>query len=436
MDRDGRPGEESGRGRILNQIEAVWRIDAPRIIAALTRYTGDFALAEDVVQEALSEAVAKWPGAGLPKNPAAWLTTTAKRRAIDTWRRRERLTEREALLAVELQRNTNAAADEPLWDPETITDDVLRLVMIACHPVLNRPSQLALTLRVVGGLTTEQIARALLTSRAAIQQRIVRAKRTLAAAQVPFELPPAREWDERLAGVLGVLYLLFSEGHTASSGPQWLRPHLALDALRITRIVSGLMPREPEVHGLVGLMALTAARFPARTGTDGEPVLLADQDRSRWDRSLIRLGERSTARAEALRARRGYYTLQASIARTHARAASVDQTDWASIVADYDDLLAVADSPIVALNRAIAVAEAYGPARGLALVEDLASAGVLAESHYLPSVRGELLARLGRIVPARREFLRAAELATNDAVRGVLLTRVAALDGASTEDGE
>lgn len=318
MDRDGRRGKEPDRSRVLSQVEAVWRIDAPKIVAALARYTGDFALAEDVVQDALSEALSTWPKAGPPANPAARLTTTAKRRAIDTWRRRERLTQREALLATKLQHKSIAAAGELPWDPETIDDDVLRLVMIACHPVLARPSQLALTLRVVGGLTTEQIARAFLTSQSAIQQRIVHAKKTLRAAQVPFELPPAHEWDERLAGVLGVLYLLFSEGHTATSGPEWLRPHLALDALRMARVAAGLMPGEPEAHGLVGLMAFTAARFPARKGRGGEPVLLADQDRSRWDRTLIRLGERATARAEGLRGQRGYYTLQASIARSHA----------------------------------------------------------------------------------------------------------------------
>lgn len=405
----------------------MWRIDTPKIVAALTRYTGDFSLAEDLAQDALTEALTKWSVAGPPANPAAWLMTTAKRRAIDIWRRRERLAEREAILAAELQQRRAASANEVPWDPDTIDDDVLRLGMIACHPVLNRPSQLALTLRVVGGLTTEQIARAFLTSRPAIQQRIVRAKKTLADAQVPFELPPVSEWEDRLAGVLGVLYLIFSEGHSPTSGPAWLRPRLALDALRMTRIIAELMPSEPEAHGLVGLMAFTAARFPARIDPDGEPVLLADQKRQLWDRTLVRLGERAITRAEAMRTRRGYYTLQASIARAHARALTIAETDWEGIVRDYDELLALVDFPGIALNRAIAVSEAFGPAAGLTLVDDLAAARALPRSHHLPSVRGELLARMGDVSAARKEFLDAARLANNEVERRVLQAKAAAL---------
>ncbi|RBP63437.1 RNA polymerase sigma factor (sigma-70 family) [Brevibacterium sanguinis] len=414
-----RPDAEAVR----RTVEATWRIEAAKIIAALSRYVGDFGLAEDLAQEAVTDALCQWPESGVPSNPAAWLTTVAKRRAIDSWRRRERLDERVAMITSELEISQKSTADELPWDPDVIDDDVLRLVFISCHPVLNREAQLALTLRVVGGLTSEQIARAFLVPVSTVQQRIVRAKKKLAAAGVPFELPPANERSQRLAGVLGVLYLLFSEGHVATSGPDWMRPELAMDALRLTRVTAALMPREPEVHGLVALMALTASRFPSRVRADGRPILLGDQDRSRWDRSIIRLGERSLRTALTLREARGAYTIQAQIAAVHAAATSVDSTDWTRIAALYADLGRAAPSPITDLNRAIAVAEADSPDAGLRLVDELAASGVLAKLHLIPSVRGELLSRLGRLEEARAEFDRAARLATNERERDVLLEK-------------
>lgn len=405
---------------IRRTVEATWRVDAAKIIAALSRHVGDFGFAEELAQEAVTEALAQWPGTGVPANPAAWLTTVAKRRAIDAWRRRERLDERMALLAEDLDMRQRENAGAPPWDPDTIDDDVLRLVFISCHPVLGREAQLALTLRVVGGLTSAQIARAFLLPVPAVQQRIVRAKKALAKAGVSFELPPENERAKRLEGVLGVLYLMFSEGHVATSGSDWMRPDLSMEALRLARVCAGLMPREPEVQGLVALMAFTAARFPARLGARGEPVLLADQDRSRWDRSLIRLGNRCLHTALSLREARGTYTLQAQIAGCHAEAARFELTDWHRIAQLYGDLVRVAPSPITELNRAIAVAEADGPAAGLALVDDLAATGALEKLHLLPSVRGELLRRLGRTREALAEFDRAAELASNEREREVL----------------
>ncbi len=405
---------------IRRTVEATWRIEAAKIIAALSRYVGDFGLAEDLAQEAVAEALQTWPRSGVPANPAAWLTTVAKRRAIDAWRRRERFDERVAMLANELEIGQNGEADDLPWDPDTIDDDVLRLIFIACHPVLGREAQLALTLRVVGGLTTEQVARAFLVPVSTMQQRIVRAKKTLAAAEVPFELPPANERAHRLRGVLGVLYLMFSEGHVATSGSDWMRPELAMDALRLARVTAGLLPREPEVHGLVALMAFTAARFPARLGPSGEPILLADQDRARWDRSLIRLGDRALRTALTLREARGAYTIQAQIAACHAEAAGIGDTDWTRIAALYDDLGRAAPSPVTELNRAIAIAEVDGPQAGFALVDALASSGALARFHLIPSVRAELLSRLGRAEEARAEFERAADLAANERERDVL----------------
>lgn len=428
-------------------IEAAWRIEAAKIIATLTRYTGDFGLAEELAQDALAEALAQWPRSGVPVNPAAWLTAVAKRRAIDFWRRRERFQERAIALAGELRADEEAAAalDDPPWDPDAIDDDVLRLVFISCHPVLSREAQLALTLRVIGGLTTEQIARAFLIPAATVQQRIVRAKKRLAEADVPFELPSASDRGRRLHGALGVLYLMFSEGHVATSGEDWMRPELAMEALRLARITAGLMPREPEIHGLVALMALTASRFPARVDSEGRPILLADQNRARWDRSLIRLGERSLARAAELwearaardraaqtdpsRPRRGSYTIQAAIAACHASAPSFAATDWRRIAELYGELCALAPSPVTELNRAIAVAESEGAEAGLRLVDEIADTGAMAEFHLLPSVRGELLARLGRAEEAGAELERAAGLATNERERVVLLEKAAAIRG-------
>lgn len=408
---------------ITRVVAATWRMEAAKIIAGLSRHVGDFGFAEDLAQDAVAEALAQWPHSGVPANPAAWLTTVAKRRAIDTWRRRDRFDERIAMLAENLDDGQDGSAGALLWDPDSIDDDVLRLIFISCHPVLSRPAQLALTLRVVGGLSTEQIARAFLIPVTTVQQRIVRAKKALARADVPFELPPENERSERLGGVLGVLYLMFSEGHVAASGPDWMRPGLAMEALRLARITARLLPREPEVHGLVSLMAFTAARFPSRLEPDGSPILLADQDRSAWDRSLLRLGRRSLQRATELRDSRGSYTLQALIASCHAESASVASTDWQRIAALYGDLNRVTPSPVTELNRAIAIAEANGPAAGLDIVDDLAAAENAATLHLIPSVRGELLARLGRKREAHAEFERAASLAANDRERDVLLAK-------------
>ena len=417
----GGTGSAAGTAAARRAVEAVWRIEAARIVATLTRFTGDFGLAEDVAQEALAAALTQWPQEGVPRNPGAWLTTTARRRAVDAFRRRERLDARLAQLA--------SAAEEvdQGWDPDTIDDDVLRLILIACHPVLRREAQLALTLRVVGGLSTEQIAHAFLVPVATIQQRVVRAKKTLAAAAVSFEVPPRAELPARLAAVLQVLYLIFNEGHSASSGADWLRPDLAREGLRLARMFAELVPEEPEAHGLVALMELTAARFPARLAPDGSPVLLADQDRTRWDHGLIDRGRRRLARADRLGRGRGPYGLQAAIAECHAVAVSVADTDWERIVLLYEALGQVAPSPVVELNRAVAVSMATGPASALRIVDDLVAAGSLAGYHLLPGVRAELLTRLGRRAEARDEFERAIRLTGNERERAVLQAKLAAL---------
>ena len=405
---------------IRRAVDAVWRIDGARVVATLARYTGDLGEAEDLAQEALAEALETWAEHGVPANPGAWLTSVGKRRAIDAWRRREKLTERYRLLANELEEGVDAA-----WEP--IPDDVLRLVFTACHPVLAREAQLALTLRVVGGLTTEEIARLFLVPVATVQQRIVRAKKTLRAASVPFELPDPREWPERLAAVLGVVYLVFTEGYAATSGDRWMRPELADEALRLARALASLLPREPEVHGLVALLELQRSRFAARTDATGAPVLLTDQDRRRWDRAQIERGRAALARCDALGRGRGPYALQAAIAECHAIAPSVEATDWERIVVLYEALGRIAPSPVVELNRAVAVAMATGPATALAIVDRLESEGALRGSHLLPSVRGELLARLGRLDEARSELATAAALAANERERRVLLDKAAAL---------
>ena len=398
-------------------VEAVWRIEGLRIVASVAKMTGDLGLAEDVAQEALLEALGSWPSSGIPSNPGAWLTAVAKRRVIDAWRRRERLDERYAAIAHTLDEATD---DE--WRP--IDDDVLRLVFTACHPALSRESQVALTLRVVAGLSTEEIARMLLTTVPTVQARITRAKKSLAAARVPFETPDPSEWKDRLSAVLGVVYLVFTEGYAATSGDRWVRPDLADEALRLGRIVAGLLPREPEPLALVALMEFQRSRFAARESRTGEPVLLADQDRSRWDRGQILRGvevlKKADAAASARGIGRGSYALQAAIAQCHAVAPSVEETDWQRIVLHYEVLGRIAPSPIVELNRAVAVSLAFGPADALRIVDQLEASGALRGSHLVPSVRGELLAQLGRLDEARSELLTAAGLTANAAQESVL----------------
>ncbi|WP_336501779.1 RNA polymerase sigma factor [Microbacterium paraoxydans] len=400
-------------------VAAVWRIESARIVGTLTRMVGDFGLAEDLAQEALVAALRQWPVEGVPRNAAAWLTAVAKRKAVDGWRRRERLDDRLALIAHELEQKQAQVPDLP-WDPDAVDDDVLRLLFIACHPVLSREAQVALTLRVVGGLSTEEIARAFLIATATVQQRIVRAKKTLAAAHAPFEVPPREEHPARLGAVLGVLYLIFNEAYAASSGPEWMRPELSDEAIRLARVLAALQPREPEVHGLLALLELTAARFPARTDRNGDPVLLADQDRGRWDRSRIARGRAALATADGLGRGRGAYGLQAAIAECHAVAPSVEETDWDRIVILYEALGRLAPSPVVALNHAAAVAMATGPASALRLLDELSASGALRGYHMLPATRGELLRRLGRESEARSEFAVAAGLAGNDRERRLL----------------
>jgi RNA polymerase sigma factor (sigma-70 family) len=415
-------------------VEAVWRIESARIVGALARYTGDFALAEDVAQEALAEALVAWPRDGEPANPVGWLLATARRRAIDAFRRQSALEERYAALARDLAEGEATSGGgvpregftDP-WDPDRIDDDVLALMFIACHPVLSPEARVALTLRVVGGLTSEEIARAFLVPVPTIQARITRAKKTLAAAAVPFEVPPVEQRRQRLGGVLSVLYVIFTEGSTATSGEDLLRPDVAYEAIRLARVLSALVPDEPEVHGLLALFELTAARFPARTGPDGEPVLLEDQDRRRWDRSAIRRGRAALARASSLGRGLGPYGLQAAIAACHAAAPSVAETDWERIVLLYEALGRVAPSPIVELNRAVAVAMASGPEAALSIVDELAAGGRLSGSHLLPTVRGELLVRLGRTQEARAELQAAVALCRNARERTALLRKVSAL---------
>ncbi|MEU8172040.1 sigma-70 family RNA polymerase sigma factor [Microbispora hainanensis] len=401
-------------------VEAVWRIESARIVAALTRFTGDFGLAEDAAQEAVAEALVSWP-LDPPANPAGWLMATARRRAIDTIRRRTALQDRYALLAAD---PADPAADEEA-DPDRIDDDILALMFVSCHPVLSPEARVALTLRVVAGLSSEEIARAFLVPVPTVQARITRGKKTIAAAGVPFELPPADERRERLGGVLSVLYVIFTEGSTATSGDRLMRPDLAYEAIRLARTLAALQPDEPEVHGLLALCELTAARFPARTGPDGSPILLEDQDRRRWDFSAIRRGLAALTKASARGL--GPYGLQAAIAATHASALSVEETDWDRIVVLYEALGRIAPSPVVELNRAVAVAMASGPAQALAIVDELIASDRLSGSHLVPTVRGELLARLGRRSEARAELELAARLCANQRERSVLLRKAAAL---------
>jgi len=407
-------------------VAAVWRIESARIVGALARYTSDFALAEDLAQEALAEALVTWPRDGVPGNPAGWLLTVGRRRAIDAFRRRAGLDDRYAALARDLGEGAAAGHDgaDLLWDPDQIDDDVLALVFISCHPVLSREARIALTLRVVGGLTSDEIAKAFLVPTATIQARITRAKKTLAAAKVPFGVPPAAERADRLGSVLSVIYLIFTEGSSASSGDELIRFDLAGEAQRLARVLSRLMPDEPEAHGLLALLELTAARFPARTGPDGEMVLLEQQNRRRWDHAAIRRGRAALARAEQAGRGLGAYGLQASIAECHAIAPSVAATNWERVVTLYEALGQLAPSPVVDLNRAVAVAMAQGPAAALSIVDGLQAAGALPGSHLLPSVRGELLRRLGRDGEARAELERAVTLCGNQRERAVLQRKI------------
>ncbi|WBU36972.1 RNA polymerase sigma factor [Homoserinibacter sp. YIM 151385] len=421
-------GAEQAAASARRRVEAVWRIESARIVATLTRVTGDFGLAEDLAQEALLDALAQWPRDGVPANPGAWLTAVAKRRAIDLWRRRERLDARLAAIAHDLEEGQRRDPEAAPWDPDEIQDDVLRLVFIACHPVLSREAQVALTLRVVGGLTSEEIGRAFMIPTATVQQRIVRAKRTLAAAHVPVESPPREEHRERLASVLGVVYLIFNEGYAATSGPDWMRPELALEAVRLARVLASLVPGESEVHGLLALLELQSSRFAARVTREGEPVLLGDQDRRRWDRGAIARGRAALARADALGRGRGAFALQAGIAECHAVAASTASTDWEQIVVLYEALGRIAPSPVVELNRAVAVSMATGPASALRIVEELERDGSLAGTAMLPSVRGELLAQLGRREEAVDALAEAARRVGNERERDVLLGKVRALE--------
>ncbi len=426
----GPPGGHEGR----QAVEAVWRIESARIVGGLARYTGDFAMAEDLAQEALAEALVSWPRDGLPRNPAGWLLTVGRRRAIDAFRRRSALDERYAAMAADLDegQGTSGSApqreeDDVLYDPERIDDDVLALIFISCHPVLSREASVALTLRVLGGLTSDEIARAFLTPTATVQARITRAKKTLAAAQVPFEVPPLDERRQRLSAVLSVIYLIFTEGSSATTGSEWIRTDLAREAIRLARVLARLVPDEPETQGLLALLELTAARFPARVRDDGTPVLLEDQDRRRWDRAAIRRGRAALVAAAQVGRGLGAYGLQASIAQCHAVAPSVEETDWERIVLLYDALLSLAPSPIVELNRAVAVSMASGPAAALPLVDALAESGELEGSHLLAGVRGELLIRLGRTDEARAELETAVRLCSNDRERDVLRAKLDAL---------
>jgi RNA polymerase sigma-70 factor (ECF subfamily) len=409
-------------------IEAVWRIESARLIGGLVRLVRDVGLAEDLAQEALIVALERWPSTGIPDNPGAWLMTTAKRRAIDRLRRAKMIERKHAELA-EAGVEADVASLENAAD-EHVGDDLLRLILIACHPVLSTDARVALTLRMLGGLTTDEIARAFLVGEPTVAQRIVRAKRTLSEARVTFEVPHGAELSARLAAVLEVIYLIFNEGYAASSGDDWLRPQLCEDALRLGRILAGLVPREAEVHGLVALMELQASRARARTSPDGRPILLLEQDRGRWDQLLIRRGLAALARAWELRVGQvGPYTLQAEIAARHARARRAEDTDWVAIVALYDALVQLTGSPVVELNRAVAVAMADGPAAGLELVDELAEEPALRNYHLLPSVRGHLLLELGRTREAKLEFERAAALAGNERERELLLARARAAVG-------
>jgi RNA polymerase sigma factor (sigma-70 family) len=452
------PAARDAAGAARRAVEAVWRIESGRLIAALARVTGDVGMAEELAQDALVAALEQWPESGVPRNPGAWLTTVAKRRAVDQWRRQAAFGLRAAALAEEL-RDADAAAEvaaaasgiapsaaastamagaplavqtrPDLAVLQPIDDELLRLIFVACHPVLSQDARVALTLRLLGGLSAEQIARAFVVPTATMQQRIVRAKKSLAAAGVPFEVPERAEFPARLDSVLAVIYLVFNEGYSASSGDDWMRPELCREALRLGRVLAELLPREPEVHGLVALMEIQSSRLGARTTATGEPILLLEQDRSHWNQMLIRRGLAAMVRAERCQQARGGeagpYQLQASIAACHARALTPDATDWARIADIYEQLARLVPSPVVELNRAVALSMARGPAVALVLVDALVAEGRLRSYHLLPSVRADLLQKLGRTVEARDEYERAAALTANERERALLLNRAQAL---------
>ncbi len=407
-------------------IEAVWRIESARVIAGLSRMVGDVGLAEDLAQEALLAALQQWHESGVPENPGAWLVAVGKRRAIDHFRHAQMAERKHRELGRDLEARGSTAPDLDAVIDEDVGDDLLRLMFMTCHPVLSKEARTALTLRLLGGLSTDEIARAFLLAEPTVAQRIVRAKRTLAAARVPFELPPREELAARLASVLEVIYLIFNEGYAATAGEDWTRPALLEESLRLGRILAGLMPDEPEVHGLVALMELHASRSRARTGPSGEAILLLDQDRSRWDWMLVERGVVALACAYRTGGAIGPYTLQAAIAACHARARAAEDTDWERIVALYDGLVELMPSPVVELNRAVAIGMACGPAAALELVDVIGEEPALREYHLLPTVRGDLLERLGRKMEAGREFQRAAAMTRNARERAVLLERMAA----------
>ena len=416
---------------VKRTIDAVWRIESTRLIAGLARFVRDVGVAEDLAQEALVAALEQWPEDGVPDNPGAWLMTTAKRRAIERLRRADVHRRKTEEIGREMELRKAEAPDLASEAADPFDDDVLRLIFTACHPVLSLEARVALTLRLIAGLTTAEIARAYLVPEATVQQRIVRAKRTLTAARVPIEAPERGELAERLASVLEVIYLIFNEGYAATAGDDWMRPELLAESLRLGRMLAALLPEVPEVHGLSALMELQASRTRARVGPDGEPILLLDQDRSRWDWMLVGRGLAALERAYATGGAFGAYTLQAAIAACHSRARSAEDTDWVRIVALYDGLVQVAPSPVVELNRAVAVGMAFGPAQALRLVDDLADEPALSRYHLLPTVRGDLLEKLGRRADARTEFERALTLTQNTRERSVLLGRIAASSGRS-----
>jgi RNA polymerase sigma-70 factor (ECF subfamily) len=407
-------------------IDAVWKMESPRLIAGLTRIVRDIGLAEDLAQDALVAALEQWPQSGVPDNPGAWLMATAKHRAIDHFRRSTRLERKHEELGRELEAKEMAVPDFVTAMDDDVGDDLLRLVFVSCHPVLSSEAQVALTLRLLGGLTTDEIARAFLVPEPTVAQRIVRAKRTLAEKRIPFEVPRGAERASRLSSVLEVIYLVFNEGYSATAGDDWLRPILCEDALRLGRILAELTPKEPEVHGLVALMEIQASRSRARVSPSGEPILLFDQNRAHWDQLLIRRGFAALERAEKLGNQPGPYALQAQIAACHARARTPEETDWLRIVALYTELSRVAPSPVAELNRAVAVSMAFGPAAGLELADALTGEPSLQNYHLLPSVRGDLLRKLGRLDEARAEFERAASLTRNARERKLLLDRARA----------
>jgi RNA polymerase sigma factor (sigma-70 family) len=417
---------QPGKSDTHRAIDAVWRIESARIIAGMVRMVGDISLAEEFAQDALVAALEQWPRTGIPRNTGAWLTAAAKRRAIDHWRRQERLGHKYRELAHRQESDEAIGQPEAMVVDNPIDDDLLRLIFISCHPVLSAQARVSLTLRLLGGLTTDEIARAFLVPSSTIGQRIVRAKKSLAAANVPFEVPTRDEFAARLDSVLEVVYLIFNEGYAATVGDDWMRPELCQEAMRLGRVLAELVPDQAEVHGLVALMELQASRIHARTDRDGQPILLMDQDRSRWDQLLIRRGLNALAVALSRGGADGPYVLQAAIAACHARAAGADDTDWERIVALYDVLAEVHPSPVIDLNRAVAVAMAYGPAAGLELVDEIVDSGRLAAYHLLPSVRADLLQKLGRTAEAHVELERAADLAQNERERMLLLERAKA----------